>query len=279
MAGIVYLVGAGPGDPDLITVKGLRYLRQADVVAYDRLVHPDLLREARPQAERIDVGKAPGRHRYRQDEINRLLVDRARAGKTVVRLKGGDPFVFGRGGEECQALAAAGVPFAVVPGITSAVAAPAAAGIPVTQRELAQSFTVVTGHTARGGAGGADDLDWAALARMDTLVFLMGVAALPVITRRLIAHGRSPATPVAVISCATTGHEQLVLGTLADIIAEAAGVATPATIVIGPVAALAREIGPAALAAPAPATPALRARTPQQPVLTFAAPAGMEAGA
>lgn len=251
MSGMVYLVGAGPGDPELITVKGLSILQQADVVAYDRLVHPALLREAPAKAELIDVGKAPGRHRYRQEDTNRLLVDRARTARTVVRLKGGDPFVFGRGGEECQALAAAGVPFAVVPGITSAIAAPAAAGIPVTQRGLAHSFTVVTGRTARG-AGGADELDWAALARMDTLVFLMGVSALPIIAERLIQGGCSPATPVAVISCATTAQEKRVLGTLADIASLAFGLTAPATIAVGAVVELAREIGPAASAVPGP---------------------------
>src|SRR6185436_18865848 len=156
MTGRVYLIGAGPGDPDLITVKGLACLRRADVVLYDRLAPAELLAEAPAHAELIDVGKAPSRHRRSQDEINALLIEHALAGRTVVRLKGGDPFVFGRGGEECQALAKAGIRYEVIPGISSAIAVPAYAGIPVTQRSVTTSFTVVAGHT-----GGAEsDIDW-----------------------------------------------------------------------------------------------------------------------
>lgn len=237
--GIVYLVGAGPGDPELITVRGLRCLQRADVVAYDRLVHPHLLQEVPAQAERINVGKAPGQHRYSQDQINALLVSEAGRGKTVVRLKGGDPFVFGRGGEECQALAEAGIPFEVVPGISSATAVPAYAGIPLTQRRIARSFTVVTGHTAGSETA---DLDWPALAKTDTLVFLMGVGNLPIIARQLMAHGRAPQTPVALVRCGTTDLQQVVAGTLADIGQKASQIRPPAVIVVGPVVNLRQQI-------------------------------------
>src|SRR5512134_451301 len=173
--GIVYIVGGGPGDPGLITVKGLDCLRRADVVLYDRLVSQELLNEVPAQAELIDVGKEPKRHRRSQAEINTLLIEKASEGKMVVRLKGGDPFVFGRGGEECLALAEAGVRYEVVPGVSSAIAVPAYAGIPVTQRGVTTSFTVVAGHT------GASDstIDWEAVTRTGTVVFLMGVAHLP----------------------------------------------------------------------------------------------------
>jgi uroporphyrin-III C-methyltransferase len=234
-SGIVYIVGAGPGDPELITVKGLACLRRAEVVLYDRLVAAELLAEAPITAELIDVGKAPAKHRRSQDEINALLVEKARAGLCVVRLKGGDPFVFGRGGEECQALAEAGIAYEVVPGVSSAIAVPAYAGIPVTHRELASSFTVVTGHSADPEAGG---VDWSGLPATGTLVCLMGVSHLPEITRRLVALGRSADTPAAVIGWGTTGRQVVVEGTLADIAERAADVEAPATIVIGAVVAL-----------------------------------------
>ena len=237
--GMVYIVGAGPGDPELITVKGLACLRRADVVLYDRLVASELLGEAQPSAELIDVGKAPLRHRRSQEEINALLIEKARAGLTVVRLKGGDPFVFGRGGEECQALAEAGLAFEVVPGVSSAVAVPAYAGIPVTHRDYASSFTVVTGHSAGDDAGG---VDWAGLPTTGTLVCLMGVSHLPEIARRLVALGRSAGTPAAVIGSGTTGRQTVVEGTLADIAERAAGVETPATIVIGEVVRLRAQL-------------------------------------
>src|SRR5512141_2722581 len=164
--GIVYIVGGGPGDPGLITVKGLDCLRRADAVLYDRLIAQELLHEVPVHAELIDVGKEPKRHRRSQDEINALLVEKAREGKTVVRLKGGDPFVFGRGGEECQALAQAGIRYEIIPGVSSAIAVPAYAGIPVTQRGVTTSFTVVAGHTAES------DIDWSAISRTGTVVFL-----------------------------------------------------------------------------------------------------------
>lgn len=233
--GIVYLVGAGPGDPELLTVRGLRCLQQADVVVYDRLVDPRLLAEAPPAARRIYAGKSPGRQALRQNEIDALLVRQARAGRVVVRLKGGDPFVFGRGGEEALACAAAGVAWEVVPGVTSAVAVPALAGIPLTQRGTAASFAVITGHCA-----GDDRLDWGALARMDTLVVLMGVARLAEVAALLRRHGRSAETPAAVIENGTREGERVLTGTLADIadLAAAAGLRSPATAVFGEVVRL-----------------------------------------
>jgi len=232
--GVVYLVGAGPGDPGLITAKGLEILRSADVVVYDRLVAPSLLAEAPPGAERVFVGKRPHSGAdLAQSEINALLVERARRGLTVVRLKGGDPFVFGRGAEECEALRAAGVPFRVVPGVTSAIAVPAAAGIPVTHRRLASAFAVVTGHECEG----VSNLDWESLARVPTLVVLMGLSALPEITARLLEHGADPDTPAAVIASGTLPDQRVVVATLATLAARVAeeGLEPPATVVVGEV--------------------------------------------
>jgi len=231
--GVVYLVGAGPGDPRLITVRGLQILRSAEVVVYDRLVHPALLDEAPSCAERVFSGKhGHGRH-AEQQEINELLIDRARRGRLVVRLKGGDPFVFGRGAEECEALRAAGIAVEVVPGVTSAIAAPAAAGIPVTHRLHASGFAVVTGHQCDG----ASDLDWEALARMPTLVVLMGLSALPDIAARLLASGADPGTPTAVVASGTLPTQRTVVGTLATIatLAAEAHLEPPATVVVGEV--------------------------------------------
>src|SRR5216110_2483649 len=190
----VALVGAGPGDPGLMTVRGLELLRHADVVVYDRLVHPRLLDEA-PRARRVFAGKAAGRHALPQERITALLVTHARRGRRVVRLKGGDPFVFGRGGEEALALERAGVPFEVVPGVTAAVAVPAYAGIPLTHRGVASSFAVVTGHGCASERG--RPVDWARLATaVDTLVVLMGLERLAEIARELVARGRPAETPV-----------------------------------------------------------------------------------
>jgi uroporphyrin-III C-methyltransferase len=236
VSGIVYIVGAGPGDPELITVRGLACLRRADVVLYDRLVAPALLDEAPVTAALIDVGKEPARHRRPQSEINALLIEEASRGKTVVRLKGGDPFVFGRGGEECEALVEAGIPFEVVPGVSSAIGAPAYAGIPVTHRGIAQSFTVITGHTCD------DAIDWPALPTNGTLVFLMGVGHLSEIACRLAAHGRAADTPVAVVHAGTTPAQVVVEGTLANIAERARGVQPPATIVVGEVVRLRRKL-------------------------------------
>ena len=231
--GTVYLVGAGPGDPGLITAQGLELLRSAEVLVYDRLVSPALVAAAPASAERVFVGKQPHETGTRQQDINALLVDRARRGRTVVRLKGGDPFVFGRGAEECEALRAAGVPFQVIPGVTSATAVPAAAGIPVTHRRVASAFAVVAGHECDGRS----DLDWEALARMPTLVVLMGLSALPDIVARLRAQGMAPDTPAAVIASGTLPEQRSVVGTLdgiADLVARA-GLEPPATVVIGEV--------------------------------------------
>ena len=252
-SGCVILVGAGPGDPELITVKGLRWLRRADVVVYDRLASPALLDEAPPAALRIDAGKASGRRCLPQSAITPLLVHHARAGRLVVRLKGGDPFVFGRGGEEVLACRAAGVPVEVVPGVSSAVAAPAAAGIPVTHRGLAAAFTVVTGHEDPSKPG--TQVNWEAAGRStDTLVVLMGVGALPTIATRLMVAGRPPSTPVAVISRGTTPAQQVAVGTLADIAARARHLPAPATIVVGEVVRLAAEPHAGAEAIGAPST-------------------------
>jgi uroporphyrin-III C-methyltransferase len=236
--GPVHLVGGGPGDPGLITSRGLELLRAADVVVHDRLIGAELLQEARLDAELIDAGKGPGHAPYTQAEINALLVDRARLGRTVVRLKGGDPFVFGRGSEEAAACRAAGVPVYVVPGVTSAIAAPAAAGIPVTARGLARSFAVVTAHQA--GPGG-EVADLRGLAGVDTLVVLMGRASLGPLAAQLIEAGRDPATPAACIQSATTPEQRVTRATLATI-ADAAdrdGLQNPVVTVIGAVAALA----------------------------------------
>ena len=232
--GSVALVGAGPGDPRLITVRGRTLLRRADVVVYDRLVDRRLLREAR-RARLVFAGKATGDHALPQDEINALLVRHARRGRRVVRLKGGDPFVFGRGGEEADTLAAAGIPFEIVPGVSSAVAVPAYAGIPVTHRGVAGSFAVVTGHEACDGS----HVDWTRLATaVDTLVIVMGVSALPRIAESLIAHGRPPSTPAAVIHAGATPRQTTVVGRLDRIAGRAAGIAPPAVIVVGEVVRL-----------------------------------------
>jgi uroporphyrin-III C-methyltransferase len=238
VVGTVYLVGAGPGDPGLITVKGLEALRRAEVILYDRLAPPALLQEARKDAELIDVGKLPQKQRLDQEAINALIVDRARAGLNVVRLKGGDPFVFGRGGEEALACHAAGIPFVVVPGVSSAIAVPAYAGVPVTHRNLASAFTVLTGH--EDPAKGATSLDYEALvhvARTGTLVVLMGVSHMTQIVDRLVASGLDPTTPAMCIEWGTTDRQRVVEGTLSTLpqIAFDAGLKSPATTVIGAV--------------------------------------------
>jgi uroporphyrinogen III methyltransferase / synthase len=237
--GLVSLVGAGPGDPELITVGGVARLAQADVVVYDRLANPALLGHAREGAQLVYAGKMPDRHALSQDEINALLVEHGRAGKRVVRLKGGDPFVFGRGGEEAEALVAAGVPFEVLPGVTSAIAAPAYAGVPVTHRALASSFAVITGH--EDPSKDETSIDWEHLVRgVDTLVFLMGVGRLADIARRLVEHGRAPETPVAVVEWGTLPRQRTASGTLATIADDvaAAGIGAPAVTVVGEVARL-----------------------------------------
>jgi uroporphyrin-III C-methyltransferase / precorrin-2 dehydrogenase / sirohydrochlorin ferrochelatase len=236
-AGSVALVGGGPGDPDLITVRGRRLVAAADVVVVDRLAPRALLDGLPDTVEIVDCGKAAHRHNLTQDEINTVLVDRARAGKRVVRLKGGDPFVFGRGGEEVLACVAAGVPVTVVPGLSSVLAAPAAAGIPLTHRGVAAEFTVVSGHLDPGRSSDAG-LGWAALAsETRTLVLLMGMERLGAICVELVRHGRHPATPAAVVQRATLAGERVVRAPLAEIAAAAAaaGVGAPAVVVIGDV--------------------------------------------
>ena len=234
--GKVYLVGAGPGDPGLLTVRGLELLHRAQVVVYDQLVNPFLLEEASPAAIRIFVGKQAGCHSVAQEEINQTLSEHARLGDEVVRRKGGDPFVFGRGGEEAEALADAEIPFEIVPGVSSAIAVLAYAGIPVTHRKFASSFAVVTGHETRKRQA---SVDWAKLATaVDTLVILMGVKNLPQIASELASHGLSPETPVAVIRWGTTPAQETVSGTLADIAGKASHLKSPAVIVVGKVVGL-----------------------------------------
>jgi uroporphyrinogen III methyltransferase/synthase len=237
--GIVYLVGAGPGDPGLITVKGRDCLRLADVVVYDYLSNPCFLEQAPADAERIYVGKRKGMHHYPQEKITDLLLDLAQAGKTVVRLKGGDPFIFGRGGEEAQALAAAGVRFEIVPGVTSAVAAAAYAGIPMTHRDFTTTLGFATGH--ENPEKKLSSLDWEKLATaVGTLVFYMGMANLENICEQLIAHGRSPETPVAIIRWATTPKQETLVGNLSTIVAQvkSKNFKPPALIFVGEVVAL-----------------------------------------
>jgi len=241
--GRVYLVGAGPGDPGLITVRGHRLLSQADVIVYDYLVSPELPACGPAGAERIYVGKKAGAHTLRQEQINELLVERARRGATVVRLKGGDPYVFGRGGEEALALVAAGIEFEVVPGVTAGIAAAACAGIPVTHRTVAANVGLITGHETPDKKG--SDLDFEALARWKgTLVFYMGVRNLEKICRSLVAHGLAESTPCALIRWGTTPRQQVVTGTLGDIDerVRAAGLAPPALIVVGKVVALREKL-------------------------------------
>ncbi len=238
--GKVYLVGAGPGGVDLLTIKAARLLASADVVVHDRLIHEDVLAMTKASAERIDMGKPVGRHESRQKEINDLLVRKAHEAAIVVRLKGGDPFVFGRGGEEAEYLADHGVPFEVVPGVSSSLAAPLSAAIPVTHRASSSSVTIVTGHQCDG----REPLDWGALARLDTLVFLMAVHNVGCIASRLIEQGRRPDTAAAMIQKAFWPGERVITGTLATIERDvrAAGIEPPATLVVGDVVKLREKL-------------------------------------
>jgi uroporphyrinogen III methyltransferase/synthase len=241
--GKVYLVGAGPGDPGLLTLKGDSILRSADVVLYDYLANPELLLHAKPDAELIYVG-FHAEERMSQDEINALLVEKARTGKMVCRLKGGDPFVFARGGEEAEHLAASGIPWEVVPGVSAGYAVPAYAGIPLTHRELASSVLLITGHEDPEKAGGTD-IDWLKIAHgASTLVFFMGVKTLPLIAENLIRAGKPFATPVALIRWGTRGEQQVVSGTLATIVerVRAAGIKPPAVLVVGDVIRLREKL-------------------------------------
>ena len=241
--GVVHIIGAGPGDPELLTLKALRLLQDADVVLYDNLVDESVLDMARRDAERIYVGKRRANHSKPQEDINALMIRLAREGKRVARLKGGDPFVFGRGGEELEAVRAAGIEVSVVPGVTAAIGCAAEAGAPLTHRDYSQAVTFVTGHAK---SGEAPDLDWSALAALkNTLVVYMGVATAPVIAERLIAHGRGADTPVAVIENGTRPDQIIakgVLGRLPETMNDA-GITGPAVLVIGEVAALAEGRG------------------------------------
>ena len=241
--GRVYLVGAGPGALDLVTLRARELIARADVLVYDHLCNPEMLPWARADAEKIYAGKSGADHTLSQEEINALLVARGRAGKEVVRLKGGDPYLFGRGGEEAQVLARAGVPFEVVPGVTAAIAAPAYAGIPVTHRDIASTVTFVTGH--EDPAKGESIIDWPHLARLrGTKIFLMGIERLRQITQRLVEEGADPAMSVALVRWGTTARQESLEGTLATVadLVEKRGFAAPAVIVVGDVVKLRKEL-------------------------------------
>jgi uroporphyrinogen III methyltransferase/synthase len=242
-SGNVYLIGAGPGDPGLITQKGVEYLKTADVIIYDRLLDDRLLSNAKPDAEKIYVGKASSEHTLPQSEINRLMVQKAKAGKNVVRLKGGDPFVFGRGGEEAEELSKNQIAFKIVPGVTSAIAVPAYAGIPVTHRAMSSSFAVITGHEDPTKA--ESSIQWDKLATaIDTLIFLMGMQNLPEIVSKLIKHGRAADTPVAVVEEGTNPQQKTVIGNLKNIVrlVKETTLSSPAVVVVGEVVKLRNTI-------------------------------------
>lgn len=231
----VYLVGAGPGDPDLITLKALKCIQKADVILYDRLVNEELLKEAKPGADLVFCGKHPKFHILKQETINHLLVKYAKQGKVVTRLKGGDPFVFGRGAEEAEECARNGVSYEVVPGITSGIAAPAYADIPVTHRELGSSFAVIAGHRCKGNH---QEIDWKGLSKsVDTLAIYMGISNLPYIVEQLVKHDKSADTPVAVIQQGTTKEQRVVTGSLKTIVkvVKENEISNPAMIVVGEV--------------------------------------------
>ncbi|WP_144548596.1 uroporphyrinogen-III C-methyltransferase [Bacillus sp. X1(2014)] len=240
--GKVYIIGAGPGDPELITVKAMKCLERAEVILYDRLVNPKLLDYCKADTEFIYCGKEPGNHCVSQDSIHQLLLEKSLAGKTVVRLKGGDPFIFGRGGEEAEVLAQNGIDFEVVPGITSGIAAPAYAGIPVTHRELSRSFAMVTGHCLNGQP---NNIRWDHLAHgVDTLAIYMGVKHLPFICAQLQACGKDSTTPIAVIEQGTTGNQRTITATLETIVelVTEKRIINPAMIVIGEVVKLSEKL-------------------------------------
>jgi len=240
--GKVYIIGAGPGDPGLMTVKGVKCLQEADVVIYDHLINPGILNLAPANVRLVYAGKEGGKHTLSQDEINARLVAEARQGHVVARLKGGDPFIFGRGGEEAEELIRAGIPFEIVPGVTSAISVPAYAGIPLTHRRYTATLAFVTGH--EDPLKEQSEIDWKALAGIGTLVFLMGVRNLSRIAASLIAQGKKPETPTALIRWGTTADQETLVGTLENIadLAEAAGFAPPAILVVGEVVGLREEL-------------------------------------
>ncbi|MDA3908687.1 MAG: uroporphyrinogen-III C-methyltransferase [Sulfurimonas sp.] len=238
--GKVYLTGAGPGDIELLTVKALRVIREADVIIYDRLANPDLLKEAKNGCEFVYVGKEDGRHIMPQDDINEVIYQNALKNENVVRLKGGDPFVFGRGGEEALYLLERDIKFEVIPGITSAISAPAYAGIPVTHRGVAVSFRVVTGHESPNKK--VSQIPWENFKTDDTIIFLMGLHNLSKISKKLIEIGKASDYPVAVISKGTTKDQSVVVGTLENIVEKAKDVPTPALIVVGKVVELREQL-------------------------------------
>ena len=240
MMGQVYLTGAGPGDMELLTLKALRVIKIADVIIYDRLANPDILKEAKRGCEFVYVGKEDGRHILPQDEINETIYQKALKYDVVVRLKGGDPFVFGRGGEEGMYLRDRGVPFEVIPGITSAISVPAYAGIPVTSRGVAVSFRVVTGHETPNKSD--SQIDWRSFKNNETIIFLMGLHNIQTICKKLISIGKSKDCPIAVISKGTTKEQKTIVSTLQNIPKEAKKLPTPALIVIGEVVKLRDEL-------------------------------------
>jgi uroporphyrin-III C-methyltransferase len=246
-AGVVWLVGAGPGDPDLLTIKALKVLQSADVVVHDGLVSDEILALAPTAAQRISVAKRKSRHSYSQDEINRMLTAFALEGLTVVRLKGGDPFIFGRGGEELEACRAAGVECQIVPGVTAALAASANAGAPLTHRGSAQAVTFITGHASNGAE---PDLDWASLARANqTVVIYMGLSQAAPIAARLTAAGRARSTPALIVENASRADERRIVTTLAGLPEAAAGLTGPALLIVGEAMALAQAHEPPQLRA------------------------------
>lgn len=238
--GKVYLTGAGPGDIELMTVKALRVVKEADVIIYDRLANPDILEEAKNGCQFVYVGKEDGRHIMPQDEINEVIYQNALKYENVVRLKGGDPFVFGRGGEEALYLLERGIKFDIIPGITSSISAPAYAGIPVTHRGVSVSFRVVTGHESPNKK--ESQIPWGNFRTDDTIVFLMGLHNLPKISKKLMEIGKAPDYPVAVISKGTTKEQSVVVGTLENIVEKAKDVPTPALIVVGKVVLLREQL-------------------------------------
>lgn len=238
--GFVHLTGAGPGDIELLTIKALRVIREADVIIYDRLANADILKEAKSGCEFVYVGKEDGKHIVPQDDINEIIYQNALKYEKIVRLKGGDPFVFGRGGEEALYLRERGIKFDIIPGITSAISAPAYAGIPVTHRGVSVSFRVVTGHESP--LKKSSQIPWETFKTDDTIVFLMGLHNLPKICKKLIEIGKSSSYPCAVISKGTTSEQQVIVGTLEDIVQKSIDLPTPALIVVGKVVELREEL-------------------------------------